>query len=376
MDRLVGVPMLTGLATLRWMGRRSRRESWSPRRICVYCPGANGDLMLVTSLLHTLATQTNCELLLAVSPENRHALPLIQFGQANVVSPIKKPREAARVLASESFDTLIDTHQWSRVAAMLANGNRDVFTIGFQTPHQFRHFAHDVAIPHLASNHELQNYQSLLQPFELNTQPLPPKLCVAAGENDKTRLLSERPFAVIHPWAAGYLHTLRQWPSSRWVALAHWMVDQGWQVYITGGPGDQEASLELAKSCAHSSVRSLAGELSLAEVGWLLTQSEALVSVNTGIMHLGSLLNAPTVSLNGPTNPDRWGPTGSRSMNVNPPSGKGGYLHLGFEYPSRPEEIMSEIELSVVTEAVEKVRMPPSSSASTHSPEDCSCPVN
>ncbi|WP_404310502.1 glycosyltransferase family 9 protein [Neorhodopirellula lusitana] len=311
---------------------------------------------MVTSLLHTLRVQTDAELLLVVSPENRHALPLIQFGQKNVISPIKHPWQASEVLAAEEFDTLIDTHQWSRIAALLANRNRRVLTIGFDTPDQYRHFSHDIAVQHSPNQHELTNYQALLQPLKLGEPPLPPQLDVSEGETENSSGLAERPFAVMHPWAAGFQFALRQWPVQRWVELGHWLTNQGWRVLITGGPSDRQAAADLAAKCDRPDIQSVAGECSLTEVAWLLSKTETLISVNTGIMHLGSILGAPTVSLNGPTNPDRWGPVGENSVNVNPPSGRGGYLNLGFEYPRNPQDVMSEIEPSTVYEVIDKLR--------------------
>jgi ADP-heptose:LPS heptosyltransferase len=97
----------------------------------------------------------------------------------------------------------------------------------------------------------------------------------------------------------------------------------------------------------------LIGRQGIEEIARVLTHAEMLVSVNTGIMHLGAILGVPTVSLNGPTAVHRWGPAGPRVANVCPPDGSGGFLDLGFEYGGRSTSEMGKIRVSDVMCAIE-----------------------
>jgi ADP-heptose:LPS heptosyltransferase len=47
--------------------------------------------------------------------------------------------------------------------------------------------------------------------------------------------------------------------------------------------------------------------LTLPALAGCLQMAAAVVSVNTGVMHLAALLGCRVVSLNGPTNAVRWG---------------------------------------------------------------------
>ena len=103
----------------------------------------------------------------------------------------------------------------------------------------------------------------------------------------------------------------------------------------------------------------LAGQADLVTTAAYLQKAAAVVSVNTGTMHLAALLEVPLVALHGPTNPDRWGPTypGSGSkvtpIVIGPGLDEGGaYLNLGFEYPQNPQYLMNQISPQDVIEAL------------------------
>jgi ADP-heptose:LPS heptosyltransferase len=96
--------------------------------------------------------------------------------------------------------------------------------------------------------------------------------------------------------------------------------------------------------------KNMAGLLSLEKLAWFLKYGNvaAVVSVNTGIMHLAALLDVPTVGLHGPTNPLRWGPLGQNSVALLPKEGKFAYLNLGFEYPPGTENVLRYISVGDV----------------------------
>ena len=85
----------------------------------------------------------------------------------------------------------------------------------------------------------------------------------------------------------------------------------------------------------------------------MLQRARAVVSVNTGVMHLAAIVGAPTVSLNGPTNGARWGPVGPRALGVEAPGEGCGYLHLGFDFDGHGTDCMERITVDLVVAAVE-----------------------
>ena len=169
---------------------------------------------------------------------------------------------------------------------------------------------------------------------------------------------------VLHPWASGNHFELREWPQTRWVELAQKLANAGYGLVISGGPSDERRAKDLCDQIGRTlpvELLSLAGKTSLLDTAAYLKSSAAVVSVNTGTMHLAALLGAPLVALHGPTNPDRWGPNypGSahqhKTIILGPSIEEGGaYLNLGFEYPDNPIYLMDRISVEAVMSALRK----------------------
>jgi len=244
---------------------------------------------------------------------------------------------------------MIDICAWPRITALYSALSRSRFTVGFKTNGARRHWAYDVAIEHSARKHEVDNFRALLQPFGISGRAIPTAtdecLSFPASAND-----DRSPVVVFHPWASGFRSNLKEWPSEKWVALAQTIIADGYQVSITGGPADFDRSMRLhAAIDSVDRVKVLAGKIGLVETAKEIARAAAVVSVNTGIMHLAAALNRPLVALHGPTNPLRWGPLSNAAIVVEPPDGCGcGYLNLGFEYPVHPPNCMEQIHVNDV----------------------------
>ena len=96
------------------------------------------------------------------------------------------------------------------------------------------------------------------------------------------------------------------------------------------GPDAEPGSLAAQLTDVGLRAESMAGRLSLGELGHVLARSEAVAAVNTGVMHLAALL-ARTVSLDGPTH-FALGSNRPRARSVSSSFPGCGYLNLGFEY--------------------------------------------
>lgn len=103
-----------------------------------------------------------------------------------------------------------------------------------------------------------------------------------------------QPYAVIH---AGASSALKLWPASRWAEVARRILDSGLSVVLSAGPG--EAHLLDPIDPEHALQR-FSGELSLAQMWHLLEGASLLVAPDTGIAHLGRIVDVPTLALFGP----------------------------------------------------------------------------
>jgi ADP-heptose:LPS heptosyltransferase len=224
--------------------------------------------------------------------------------------------------------------------------------VGFATPRQARHFAYDSVVAHRSDVHEVENFQRLLAP--LGVPALPPQRALRpVPAQAPARLGLEGRYVVVHPWASGFRFASREWPVASWMRLVERASDLGLAIVVTGSAADRPRAVELAARCAGRPVRSVAGELALPELAALLRGATAVVSVNTGIMHLAALLDTPLVALHGPTNRRRWGPLGPRSIALAPsPGADTEFLDLGFEYPAGAVRCMERLSVEEVFAAL------------------------
>ncbi len=92
---------------------------------------------------------------------------------------------------------------------------------------------------------------------------------------------------------------LRRWPIDNYVLLGRRMLERGWEVVLLGGPDDAWARPHFQ----HLAVTDLVGKLSLPEVVGACDGCDAVVSHDTGPLHLAGLSRASVIGIFGPTDP-------------------------------------------------------------------------
>lgn len=111
-------------------------------------------------------------------------------------------------------------------------------------------------------------------------------------------VLSDYNYYVLHP---GVSEVKRRYPKERWIALATRLVAQeSLPVLISGGKGETGIAAEIADAAGCTAI---AGLLALDEFAALLENAKAVVSVNTGTVHLATAVQTPLVVLYAQTNP-------------------------------------------------------------------------
>ncbi len=149
----------------------------------------------------------------------------------------------------------------------------------------------------------------------------------------------------------------RRWAVERFRALAALLVERGVRVAVLGGSTDRELTKEVAEGIP--GVVDVGGRTDLPGLAALLAASDALVTNDTGPMHLAAAVGTPTVTLWGPSDPAEVRPVGARDVRVTgadlpcrpcfrnhcPRSGRGTILQQAHK------ECMELIPLARVTEA-------------------------
>jgi ADP-heptose:LPS heptosyltransferase len=353
-DQAAGTPLLALWGAF----RRRRPLPAAPRRFGLMMFETIGDTLLAGTLIASLrAAVPDAEIVVFASQGNRGILALMESITQVVDVPVTRPLQALAAIRSVPVDVMIDIGQWPRWYAVLCAASRSRHTIGFATRGQSRHYAFDTVVPHEANVHELENFQRLLAPL-LGVAPLPPARALRPVGEVPARLGLRAPWLVVHPWASGFRYASREWPLARWTELVDRAAKLGLAVLVSGSAADRAKADALVAACpAGLSVRSIAGDVSLAELAAVLRGAAAVVAVNTGVMHLAALLDVPLVALHGPTSRRRWGPVGGRSISLAPATG-GEFLDLGFEYPEGPVTCMEQIAVDDVFAALRELLQP------------------
>lgn len=112
------------------------------------------------------------------------------------------------------------------------------------------------------------------------------------------------PYLVVHPGASVPARAPAPEQAAELVRALH---DQGWNVVVTGGPGEQG----LTAAVAGDRGLDLGGRTGFAELAGVLEGAACLVSGNTGPAHLAAAVGTPVVSLFAPVvSVAAWGPWG------------------------------------------------------------------
>lgn len=152
-----------------------------------------------------------------------------------------------------------------------------------------------------ANEHEVRRWCRLVS-SELGGPALPDDLLLAAPSVPAPVEAA----VVLHPGAGAQA---RRWPAQRFAAVARHLAAAGRGPIVVTGSADEAAlarAVAVAGGLPPSAV--LAGRTSLTELAALAATATLVISNDTGVAHLASAYQTPSVVLFGPTPPAAWGP--------------------------------------------------------------------
>jgi heptosyltransferase-1 len=107
----------------------------------------------------------------------------------------------------------------------------------------------------------------------------------------------------------------KHWPETYWCALARLAVNQGFRVKLPFGNTIEYDRAERIRAAAPERV-SILPKSSLTDLAAVLIHAQGVVGVDTGLGHLAAALAVPTVSVYGPTDPERTGSLGANQVHL------------------------------------------------------------
>ena len=307
LDRYAGIPVIAMLGTPRRVtGARAVPTDW--KTIGLVKTVGIGDLVLLSGVIHDVRlARPDARIVLFVSANNAGFARLLGEVDEVVVVPVRNIPKAVQMIRAEHCDIVVDFGAWPRFESLLTVLSDARCTVGMRTPGQHRHFAYDVVVDH-ETGHEIDNYRRLIGAAGIESTSAP----ALHAEPDAPRPLAAD-YVVLHLWPGGSNFEERSWPTERWRAVAAAMNTRGYDVVLTGGPGDVAPTEAIVADWKATGIRvhSAAGTTPATTLVWLRDAS-GVVSVNTGVMHLAAAVGTPVVAINGPTPVLRWGPSAPR----------------------------------------------------------------
>ncbi len=108
----------------------------------------------------------------------------------------------------------------------------------------------------------------------------------------------------------------KRWPAEHYAELAHDYLAREWQVILCGSENDRPVTSSIQRACAgNRRCVDLAGRTTLEEAVDMLSLATAVVSNDSGLMHIAAALSRPLVVVYGATSP-RFTPPLNRNSAV------------------------------------------------------------
>jgi heptosyltransferase-3 len=135
-------------------------------------------------------------------------------------------------------------------------------------------------------------------------------------------LLDNAGYVVLHPHPQW---TYKQWTVGAWIEVGLYLKSLGFRLVLSGGPGREEIDYvaEIQSQLPENTVN-LSGQVSLAQLAYIIARAKLYIGPDTGITHLAAATGIPVIALFGPTNPVKWAPwPAGYNLDTNPFDKKG-----------------------------------------------------
>lgn len=160
------------------------------------------------------------------------------------------------------------------------------------------------------SPHKILHYLSVLESFNGNKQDyhlilkLPPTLSgFAVKFFAQNQVNCKKKLLMVNPWTS--------WRSKNWginnFAQCLNQLPDTIEILLCGGPADEENNKKIIAATQRPLI-DITGKTRLLELAALFRQTDLILTGDTGALHIATALKVSTISLWGPTRPEKYGP--------------------------------------------------------------------
>lgn len=225
-----------------------------------------------------------------------------------------EPRRAAAGLArlrGRGYDLVVQLHGSGQASNPFVRALGARLSAGYYDPATGESHGLTLAAPYPYDEHEI--WRNLHLVALLGAEADDPGLEFPLTARDRAEAIALlRPLSRVQGPLVG-LHVgardpARRWPVTSFAALAQMLVQRfGTHIILTGSMDEQSTVQELMQHLPAPALN-LVGRTALGTLGAVLRQLDLFVSNDTGVAHLAYALDVPSITLFGPTDPQRWGP--------------------------------------------------------------------
>lgn len=349
LDRYLGIPLVF------FLGLFKKKNNFKDKRIKsigILCTSGIGDAVIMSGPIKDIKKKYPRSRLYLFTGSSNYEVGILIFGIDKVIriSIINVYQSIKEIRSYNIFDVWIDIGGQARLNAIITNFIKAKYKIGFKTLGQYRDYIYDFPVIHQRGRHEIDNFRNLLKPINIICVENP-RLHVNNKESRYNELLNKK-YIVFHMFPSGYRSYMKEWPFQYWIKIAKIVLSRGFNVVITGSSKDKNKALSFVEYLDNASIINLCGKSNLYELPNILNNSELVISVNTGIMHIAAAVSSNLIAIHGPTSPTRYGPISinGKSIIIDPEDIQcAPCLYLGSEYKKFGKTCIDNICIKSIT---------------------------
>ncbi len=239
----------------------------------------------------------------------------------NLPGTISEIKGLRKILKSKRYDMVIDLQGLLR-SGLITFLTPASMKVGFKQAREGSHYFYNLKIPGNGAVHAVDKCLEVATVIGAKSKKIEFPLFLDMKARERVaRLIDNIPeYVVIAPsarWAT------KRWPAGNFSSLIKRI---SLPCIIAGSRGDSEIAREIIRGIQNTeqgtrtaTTVNLCGRTSLKELVVLIDGAKAVVSNDSGPMHIAAALNKPLVAIFGPTDPAKTGPYGyqeNRNMKV------------------------------------------------------------